>query len=172
MHTGVAKIRFARGVGGDFCANAFKLPATDVLQILPLRRGRCRFVEINRNLITLPNLFADVAGHGHAVLDGDAVDGNEGDNVGRSHARVRALMFRQVDEFGSLAYSADSGFLNGLALADQSDDRAVVVGVHFAVKEVNAVHFHGGDDGVNFSRIASFGKIGHALYQRRHKWEG
>src|ERR1700680_2592813 len=145
MYTGVAKIRLARGVAGDFCANPFKLPAADVLQILPLRRGRCRFVEIDRNLITLPNLFADVAGHGHAVLDGDAVDGNERDNVGRSHARVRTLMLRQVEEFGSLAYSADSGFLDGLALADQSDDAAVVVGVHFAVEEINAVPFNGGE---------------------------
>src|SRR4030088_2779526 len=171
MHTGIAVVRLARRIRRVLCAIAFDRAATDIFQILPLRRRRCRFIEINRNLVTLPDLLTDVAGHGHAIFNGDTVDGNERHDVRCSHTWVRALMFRQVDELGGLANSADSGLLNGLALADQRDDAAVVVGVHFAVEQVHAVHFHGSDDGVNFSRIASLRKIGYAFYERRHKWE-
>ena len=61
------------------------------------------------------------------------------------------------------------GFLNGFALADQRDDAAVVVGVHFAIEQIDAGHFHGVDDGVNFGFIAAFGEIRNTFDERGHK---
>ncbi len=81
---------------------------------------------------------------------------------------MRAGVSRQVNQFGSLAHAADRRFLNGLALADQCDDAAVVVGIHLAVKQVDARHLHGVDYGVNFGFIAAFGKIGNAFDERGH----
>jgi len=117
------------------------------------------------------DLFADVARHGYAIFNSDAVDGDEWHDVGCAHAGMRALVEVEVDHFRSLADAADGGFLNGLALADQRDDRTVVVGVTFAIEQIDAGDFHGVDDGVNFGFVAAFGKIWDALYERGHKGE-
>ena len=68
----------------------------------------------------------------------------------------------------SEAHPANGCFLNGFALADNRNDAAVVVGVHFAIQQVNAGHFHGVDDGVNFGLVAAFGEVGDAFDQRGH----
>ena len=107
----------------------------------------------------LSDLRSDVARHGYAVFDGDAFDGDERNDVGSAHARVRTLMLGEIEHFGGLAHAANGGFLDGLALADQSDDTAVVVGIHLAVEEIDAGNFHSFDNGVNFGGVASFGKI-------------
>src|SRR5690348_9790997 len=39
-----SKIWLTRRVGRDIIADAFKLPASDVLKILPFRRSRCCFI--------------------------------------------------------------------------------------------------------------------------------
>jgi hypothetical protein len=72
-------------------------------------------------------------------------------------------MLRKVDQLGGFAYSANGGFLNGFALAYQRDDRSVVIGIHFAVEEMDSGDFHGFDYGVNFGRVAAFGKIWNAF---------
>ena len=79
-----------------------------------------------------------MARHCNAVFDRHAFDGNEGHDVGRSHARVRALMLGQIDQLGGLSDPTDGGLLNGFAFAHQRDDAAVVVGVHLAIKQVDA----------------------------------
>ncbi len=112
-----------------------------------------------------------MARHRYAIFNGDAVDRDEWHHIGGAHAGMRALVDVEVDEFGSLANAADGGFLNGFALADQRDDRAVVVGVTFAIEQIDAGDFHGVDDGVNFRFVAAFGKIWDAFYQRGHKGE-
>src|ERR1700722_13357849 len=109
---------------------------------------------------------ADVASHGDAVFEGDAVDGDEGDDVGCSHARGRAQLLSEIDELGGLAYSANRGFLNGTALADQCDDAAVMVGIHLTVEKIDTGNFHGVDDGIDFGLVAAFGKIGNAFDER------
>ncbi len=107
------------------------------------------FVEVDRNLEALPDFRADVAGHGDAIFNRHAVDGDEGNHIGRAHAGVRALVPREVDQLGGFAYAANRGFLNGFPLAHQRDDAAVVVGVHLPVEEIDAGNLHGFDDGVD-----------------------
>ena len=160
---GLAEVRLARGVGGDLVADALELAAANVLKILPLgRRGR-GFVKVNRNLKSPGDLGADVLGHGNAVFDGDAVNGDEGHHIGCTHARMRALMLGQVDQFRGFADAANRRFLNRFALADQRDDAAVVIGVHLAVEEIDAGNLHGLDDGINFGGVAAFREVGHAF---------
>ncbi len=156
---GLAKIGLARGVGRNVGANAFELTAANIFQILPFGRGSGSFIEINRNLKALCDLGSNVARHGYAVLDGDAVNRDERDDIGRAHARVRALMLGEVDQFGGFAYSSDGGFLNGFALADEGYHTTVVVGIHLAVEEIDPGNFHGFDNGIDFGRVAAFGKI-------------
>jgi len=72
-------------------------------------------------------------------------------------------VFRKIDQLGGLAYAANGGFLNGFALAGQGDDRAVVVGIHLAVEEIDAGNLHGFDNGIDFGGVAAFGKIRNAF---------
>ena len=72
-------------------------------------------------------------------------------------------MFREIDHLGGLSYPANGGFLDGIAVANQGDDRAVVVGIHFAVEEIDTGNFHGFDYCVNFGWIAAFRKIWNAF---------
>ena len=58
MNTRVADVGTARGVGGNFCADAFELTAAYVFKILTLRRRGGGFVEIDRNLVALPDFFS------------------------------------------------------------------------------------------------------------------
>ncbi len=91
MHARFADIGTARGIRGNLGPDAFKLAAADVFEPLPFRSSGSRLVEVDGNLIALPDLSADVVRHGHAVFNGDAVDGDEGDYVGGSHARDARL---------------------------------------------------------------------------------
>ena len=74
-------------------------------------------------------------------------------------------MFGEIDQLGGLPYAANGGFLNGIALADQGDDAAVVIGIHLAVEEIDAGNLHGFDNGIDFGRVAAFGKIRNAFHQ-------
>src|SRR5208282_2077911 len=171
MNARFAEVGAAGGIGRYLVANAFKLPAANVFQILAFGGGRSRLVEIDRDLIALPDLLADVTRHGYTIFKGDAFDGDEGDDIGCAHARVRAFVIVEVDQLGGLACAEDDGFLNGLAFAGQRDDRAVVIEVALAVEQVDAGHFHGVDDEVYSVFFAAFGKIGNALDERGHKLE-
>src|SRR5439155_1208115 len=51
------KVRLALGIGEDFLADAFKLPAPDVLEVAPLGPARRRFVKVSGNLEPSPRLF-------------------------------------------------------------------------------------------------------------------
>ena len=77
-----------------------------------------------------------------------------------------SLVLAEIDQLGGFAYPADGSFLDGVAVANDSDDAAVVVGVHFAIQQVDAVDFHGIDDGVDFGFVASFREVGDAFYKR------
>ena len=142
---------------------AFKLAAADVFEILPLGRGGGGLVQIDGNLVALPDFRAHVPRHGHAILKSDAVDGDEGNHVGRAQARVRALVTGEVDEFGGLADAANRRLLNRLALACQRDHAAVVVGIHLAIEQVDAGHPHGFDNGIDFGRVAALREVRYAF---------
>ena len=165
MNACFPKIRLARWTAGDFRANAFELSAPYVFQILPLRRSRSSFVQVNRNLITLPDLLAHMARHGDAIFEGDSVDGDEWHNVRSSHAGMGSLMLTQIDQLGGLAHATNGGFLDRLPLADEGDDRAIVIRVHFAVEKINAIDLHGMDDGVNSCFVPALREIGDAFHQ-------
>ena len=89
MHARVAEVGLAGGIGGDLVADTFKLAAADVFEILALRGGSRGFVEIDRDLKAAGDFGADMTGHGDAVFEGDAVDGDERNDVGCAHAWVR-----------------------------------------------------------------------------------
>ena len=163
MHARLAEVRLALRLRGDLVADALELAAADIFQILPLRRRRGGLVKIDRNLVAAGDLRAHVLGHGHAIFNRHPVDGNEGNDVGGAHARMRAGVLRQVDQLGGLADAANRRLGDGLPLADERDDAAIVVGVHLPVEQIHAGNLHGFDNGIDFGRVAAFREIGHAF---------
>ena len=81
MKPGFAEVGFPRRVGDDFGTNALELSAPDVLEILALRRSSCGFVQIDRNFVALPYLFADMPCHGNAIFDSYAFYWDEGYDI-------------------------------------------------------------------------------------------
>src|SRR5581483_12099128 len=168
MNTRLAVIGLAGRVGGNLVADAFKLPPPDDLEVLALGRGGRSFVEIDRNAEAARDLRPHVLRHGYTIFQGHAFNGDEGDDVGSAHARMRALVRGEVDQLGGFSDAADGGFLDGFALADEGNDAAIVVRIHLAVEEVDAGQLHGFHDGVDFGLVTAFRKIGYAFYESRH----
>ena len=98
MDSRFADIRATRRIRRDFGANAFELPSAYVFQCLPLRNFRRRFVQVNRNLIAVPDLFANIIGHGDTIIDCYPFNGDERNYVSGSHARMRSDMIIQIDQ--------------------------------------------------------------------------
>ena len=117
MQTGITEIRLARRISRNLRPNALELPTPNVFQILPLRSSRRCLVQINRYPVSLPDFRSDVPRHGHAILDGHAINRNKRDHVSRPHPRMCALMLIQIDQLSSLAYAANRRFLDRLAFA-------------------------------------------------------
>ena len=114
MHVRLAEIGHARGIGGDFVANALELASANVLKILARGRGGGGLVEIDRNLETLPDFGSHMPRHRHAIFESNTVNRDERNHVGCAHPRVRALVARQINQLGGLAHTANHGFLNRL----------------------------------------------------------
>ncbi len=154
-----------------FFAQPFELPSPHIFKIHALRPRRRRFVIKHRYPVALPDFVAYPPGQRHAILDGHAIDGNKRQHVRRAHARMRTLVFRQVDQFHGFAGAQDSRFRHRLRFARQRDYAAVMVGVHFAIQHIYARHTaHRRDNGIDLRGVAAFAKIGHALNQSFHRF--
>ena len=87
--------------------------------------------------------FAQAFGEFDALFERDAFDGDEGDHVGRADARMRALVFCEVDQRDGLFHGAEGGVGDGGGRTDESEYAAIVVGIGFAVEQH---HFGHGED--------------------------
>jgi hypothetical protein len=165
VHPCLAEIRLACRVARNVRTNALELPAPYVFQILPFRRSCGRLIEINGDLKSFPDLFANVTRHGDTVFNSYAINRNEGHDVGSAHPGMRSLVLVQINQLGGLTDAPDRSLLNRLPLPDESDDAAIVISVHLAIEQKNAVHLHGLDDRVYFGFVAAFRKIGNTFDQ-------
>ena len=150
-------------------AHAFELPLADVLKISPLRPARRGLVKKGRDLKAPPGSFRHLLGDAHAIVKRHAEDRDKGDDVGRSQPRVRALLMIQINQVSSLANAAQGGLADGLARPGQGDDRAVVVGVHLLVEQVNLRHGeHGLDNRLHFGFVPAFAEVWNAFDDGLH----
>jgi len=82
-----------------------------------------------------------------------------------------ALVLIQINQLGSFAHAANSGFLDSLAFADERDDATVMVGIHLPIQQIDSIHLHGLNNGIYFAFVAAFRKIGNAFNQCGHNWQ-
>ena len=166
MATRVADIRIARRHGAHLLQQGFELTAADVLQVGAFGAARGGLVEVDRNLQLAPDFVAQAFGELDALFQGDAFDGDEGDHVGRADARVRALLFREVDQGDGLFHRAKGGIGHGGGRTHEGEHAAVVIGIGFAVEQHHLGNGEDGlHDGVDLGGIAALGEIGDALHE-------
>ena len=146
---GSAHVGTARRLTQHRVAQAFKLAAADFFEQGAVGSRGGGFVEIDGNLIALPDFRAGLAGEERALLEGDVADGDEGDDVGRADAGMHAHLGGKVDELGGAAGGANRGLDDGRRRAGDGDDGAVVVGVERPIEQVHPLDVHGRDDGLD-----------------------
>ena len=79
-------------------------------------------------------------------------------------------MFGEVNQLGGFADAAQRGFGDGFGFARDGDHAAIVIGVTFAIEQVDAGNFaHGRDDRVDFGRVAPFGEIRNTFDESFHE---
>src|SRR5262249_52288445 len=166
MQRSLAEVRLPLRIGSNLVAYALKLPATNVLEVLPLRPVCRSLVEIDWNLVAAPNLLADLPRNGDAILEPHALNRNERDYVGGAKSGMRSLMLIQIDQLGCFSHATDRSFGDGFAIANQSDHAAIVIGIHLSIEQIDAVDLHRLDNRINFLCIAPFRKIRDTLDQR------
>jgi hypothetical protein len=84
-------------------------------------------VQEHRDAQFITDAPADCAGYVCAFLHGDSGDRNEGTDVERSKARMFALVFAHVYEFGSFARGTKSGLGHWIWLTREGDHGPVGV---------------------------------------------
>src|ERR1035438_7258035 len=156
----------------QFFAQPLVLTATDAFQVDAIRARGGSFVEKNWDAIAFPDFMTDAASKGNAILQGNARDWDEGDDVGGADAGVRAGMHVHVDQFEGLAGTENGRFANRFGVACEGDDAAIVIGVHFPVEDVDIGDAaHGLDNRIDLGGVAAFREIRYAFDQSFH-WLG
>src|SRR5262249_21073497 len=125
--------------------------------------------EEHGDLQLVTDTAAERARELRAVVEGEVLDRDERNHVGRAHARVLAAVVVEVDEPGRALDDPEGRFDHGLWLAGAAQHPAVVVGVHLAVEERRARHGRDRlDQLVDDLAPATFGEVGNALDQSGH----
>src|SRR5262249_5876539 len=125
MYTSFAEIRPPCVIDADVIAQALKLPRSNILQVLPFGRGCSSLVEVHRDLVALPELLAHLAGNGRTILERDAFDGDERNNIGRPNAWMCSSVLGEINELSRLPDSAYGGFGYRGAGADQGNSARI-----------------------------------------------
>jgi len=84
---------------------------------------------------------------------------------------MRASVLGEIDQLGGLTNTADCSFRDFRRIADQRDHATVMIGVHLAIEQINAIHLHGFDNGIDASLVAPFREVGYAFDECGHKYQ-
>ena len=139
-HSFGSQIGLVVGVGGDGLFDALKLAVTNVFQVNTVFSDGGILVIINRDVERIRDTLAKPARHLDALLHGYAGDWHKRHNIGRSHARVFALMMVEVDQLRRPGNAEVGGFFNRLGCADKRQNGAVMVNIRVPVEHTDAVY--------------------------------
>ncbi len=127
-------------IGGHAECQTFQSAPTDRLQrSMVAMRGR-PLVQKHGNVEFLPDPLPEALGHVDAVLHCDPANGDERNHIGCSDPGMDAGMLAQIDEIGCHADRAKGRFDDGLRLADEGEDGAMMIMIHGVVEHPHARH--------------------------------
>src|SRR3989338_8860657 len=169
MKPRLADIRSAGRISRNDRLQFLKTPTPNGCEVFPIWEQRGGFVEINRNLIAVPQLLSGAMGDGDTIRQSYPLQGNERDHVSGADARVFAAVAVEIDERHGLTVRAHRRLFNAAGRSHKGDYRAVVVRVHVSVQEMNPCDTsnHPGNP-FHLQRITAFAEVGYALDQESH----
>src|ERR1700744_6008090 len=130
----------------------------------PIRPRGGGLVEVARNAEALPYFRTGLTRKHDALRQRDSADRDERNDVRRAHARMFALLLREVDQLCSFADTANRGLNHRLRGAGDGDNGAVVIRVERPVEQMHAVDMHRADDLANLGAVTALREVGNALY--------
>jgi len=134
-------------------------------QVPPLGPQSRSLVAIGRNPQFAGDAFGQPARQRGALLERDARNGNERQDVGGPHAGVRPFVAAHVDQFGRPFHPGESRLDDLLGRADEGDDRAVRRFARIDVQDLHAARpLDRFDDPADHLLVASLAEIGDALH--------
>jgi hypothetical protein len=134
-------------------------------------RGRF-FIEVNRDAEFLPHPLAALSRKAYAIVHRHARDRDEGDHVGCAHAGMFARVTIEVYEFCGLARGSQSRCDYSFGRGDESDDRAIMVGVGLAIEQHGSGRgSYGCDYFSDDFRAAAFAEVRYAFDYVSHSLE-
>ena len=150
---------------GQFFGNAFVFAGAADGQVAPLLGACRRFIAIAGDEQFVGDALGQLPGQLGALLQCDAADGDERQDVGSADARVCPVVLAHVDELSGLPHGLEGCFHDGSRFAHEGDDGAVggLSGVDVEESDAFGVFYLGGDLPDGF-RVAPFAEIGHAFH--------
>src|SRR5262249_33123534 len=169
VNTRLAEIRVTCFARGDLVSNSLELPFAHRSKVLAFRSRRCLFVEINRYAEFAPQPLAAVASQDNTILHRNTGNRYERNHIRRTHSRMLACMFVQLDQSRSSLRARDRRANNSIGRSDKRDHGAVVIGVRLAIKQHRSRNrFDSGDDLIDDFSTTPFAEIRDALYNATH----
>ena len=104
-------------------------------EIAALGTGGAVLIQEGGDLQLVPDALSDALGHLDGFLHGHVHLGDEGDDVGRAHALVLAVVLVHVDALGGDLRELEGDLLDGLGGADEGENAAVVVAVGLSIEQ-------------------------------------
>ena len=169
VQAGAADVGAARGVFERSGRQALEAAPPDVFEALMLGAPGRPAVEVDRDLELAPQALAERVGGLNGPLPGHPFERDEGRHVQGADARMHPGVAPQVDPLHGDAGRGQQGGGNGLGIAGEGEDRAVVIDVGRLVQQMDAENRanrlgerrqHGG--------VAAFREVRHAFDPTGH----
>ena len=159
-----AEVGRARREFVNLFAQQLETAAPDVFQIHSVGPERRALVKIDRDVKLLSNSLSGLVREPHAIFHRDVAHRHKRQNVCCAKSRVLARVMAQVNQLRCQSHGAQRSFDHHTCFGNESDDRAVMVGVHVRVEHDRAFdRFDGARQPLYLFGIAPLAKVGHAF---------
>ena len=134
-------------------------------QILPLGAEGRRFVAVGRDAQFVGDAPGQLPRQGGTLLERDARNGDQRQDIRRAHAGVSPLVVAHVDPFGGPFHTGEGRFDHRLGTPDEGHHRTVGRLARVDVEHLDlGGRFDGLHDLPNHLFVASLAEVGNALH--------
>ena len=92
-----------------------------------MRRAGRELIEVDRNRQFLADALSEATSQHDAVVHADAGNRNEGNDIDRADARMRAAMARHVDQLRPFVHELECSLQHSVRIPDKRDHGAIGV---------------------------------------------
>lgn len=163
---GTTEVRVTGRIGKNGLAEGFKATLANDFEAFALGTEGGGFVEVDGNLQLCPNALTELMGKDGALVERDALDGDQGNHVGGANAGVDAVMGVEIDGLTGDLNGAKGSLKDGIGVAGKGEDGAMMIDIAFLREEFGAGG--GGDrlgNPLDDDGVAACTEIRYAFYE-------